>query len=273
MKRYALVGGNHVAQSKSPALFHTLYDLLGEHCQYDTLPCLPSNLSSNYIRELLRQYDGINITMPFKSKILTYADQHDSSVDLLQSANVLCLQDNRVYAYNTDYLGFKRSMDRMFSGSLAGKQILVLGAGGVVPSIVYVLERMGAKVVIACRDVYKGYTRIKHMHNSKSCIVPFHEVRGCFTCVINAAPVALQSLMHSSVNWFADGCVYYDLSYGVVAQLNRVYATECGARQVYDGVAMLVYQACAAFSVWNNKSVPDTIVGEVIASIQRAVAV
>ena len=267
MKRYALVGGDQVGQSKSPVLFHALHDLIGGHCQYDTLPCLTSNFSLAYISALLRQYDGINITMPFKSKVLTYVDQCDPSVNLLQSANVLCLHGDRIHAYNTDYLGFKQSLDWMLATSLSGKQVLVLGAGGVVPSVIYVLQCMGAKVVVACRDVHKGFSRLKHIPLSQSCIMPFHEVSGRFACVVNATPAALGCLMHSS-NWFVGGGLYYDLSYGGVAQTNKSYATECGAKQAYDGVAMLVSQACAAFSIWNKKSVPDAVAAQVIASIQ-----
>jgi shikimate dehydrogenase len=100
--------------------------------------------------------DGINVTVPFKKTVIPYLDELSSEAQSTQSVNTIYKKDNKVVGHNTDIFGFKTSIEKA-GYNLNNKEVLILGAGGVVPSIIFsLIEMKVSKIKISNRTKEKA---------------------------------------------------------------------------------------------------------------------
>ena len=140
MKKY-LVVGNPIEHSLSPKLQNYWINSNNIEAIYGKLQAYDNDLKElcNNIKN--GQLDGINITVPFKKKIIPYLDVLSGHALRTQSVNTVCLNNGNVTGYNTDIDGFELSLKKL-DYDVSNKKIIILGAGGVVPSIIYALKKM-----------------------------------------------------------------------------------------------------------------------------------
>ncbi len=202
-------------------------------------PLLDNNLS---IR-------GLNVTTPYKEKIIAYADVIDKVVEKVGAANVLkidYLKGKRIiYAYNTDVIGF----DKMFANYNMTKHTsaLIIGTGGAAKAVAYVLKQRLLPFVFVSRREQENaitYQQITEEHIVKN------------TLIINCTPLGM----------YPDVTTYPIIPYSVLGKnhllIDLVYnpketvfmkkAKKQNA-QVTNAYAMLCYQADAAWEIWNKK--------------------
>ncbi len=146
MKKYCLLGHN-ISYSLSPFIHERIYKATGYEASYELLSVSAEELPEKV--ELLKGYDGFNITKPHKQNILPYlTGEHPKSV------NTVCVRDGKLYGYSTDGYGFTRDLKIRF-GEVSG-QALVLGAGGVARVVVEELKNLGLDVCIYNRTEEKA---------------------------------------------------------------------------------------------------------------------
>ena len=102
-------------------------------------------LNEDEIKDLILQIKekkvyGVNVTVPFKNKVIPYLDKLTPESESTQSVNTIYLNNNHIVGHNTDIYGFEMSIKNI-KYNLAGKKILILGSGGVVPSIIFALKK------------------------------------------------------------------------------------------------------------------------------------
>ena len=141
-----------------------------------------------------------------------------------------------------------------------------------VPSIVQALIMCGAQVVVACRDRVKGGSMLTERLAAHDMVdlISLTALESGFDGVVHATPMTLsdwrcaegRATLFQGVKW------YYDVAYGDVAQCNCQLMHDIGVPFVRDGVGMLVAQACAAFSIWNQCTVPDAVMTHVMSHLQ-----
>jgi shikimate dehydrogenase len=103
-----------------------------------------------------RKIDGVNVTVPYKKTIIPLLDELSVEAEDTQSVNTLYLKNNKVVGHNTDIIGFKTSIEK-FDYDVFNKEVLILGAGGVVPSIIFALNKMKvSKIKISNRTKQKA---------------------------------------------------------------------------------------------------------------------
>ncbi|AXP09496.1 shikimate dehydrogenase [Campylobacter hepaticus] len=144
--KFLAVIGNPIMHSQSPRMHNYAiqnFKLDGIYTRYHL-----SNADSLKDKILALKLSGANITLPFKEKALEIADIKDSFAQNIGSANTLCIKDKKIYAFNTDFLGFLELL-REF-GDI--EKALILGAGGTALSLAYALKEKGVKVCIANRS-------------------------------------------------------------------------------------------------------------------------
>ena len=140
MKKY-LVIGSPIEHSLSPKLHNYWIKKNNIDAIYEK-----QKLSKNEIEGLILQIkekkiNGINVTVPFKKTVIPYLDQLSLEAENTQSVNTIYLDNNRVVGHNTDISGFELGIiNSKFEA--VGKKVFILGAGGVVPSIILALNRM-----------------------------------------------------------------------------------------------------------------------------------
>ena len=150
MKKY-LVIGNPIQHSLSPKLHNHWIKENNINAIYDK-KLLDENNIQEVIEELKNEkIHGINVTVPFKKSVIPFLDQLSPLAKEVQSVNTIFKKDNKVIGENTDVGGFKQSLEYI-NYTVKNKKVFILGAGGVVPSILKALEKLGAaKVYISNR--------------------------------------------------------------------------------------------------------------------------
>jgi len=166
MKKY-LVIGNPIGHSLSPLIHnhwmkqHHLFDSI-----YEKRKVEKEDLK-NIVKEIRDdEIVGVNVTVPFKKLIIPFLDKLDFTAKKTESVNTLFKIKNKVVGYNTDKEGFALTMrelfpnpnDSMMPKALQGKNIFVLGAGGVTSSIIDALQQEGVKIFLSNRTKKKQKT-------------------------------------------------------------------------------------------------------------------
>ena len=166
MKKY-LVIGNPIKHSLSPELHN--YWIKQNHIDaiYEKKELNHNELENLILNIKKKNMHGANITVPFKNAIIPHIDELSDVAKKTQSVNTIYLQNKKVVGHNTDIEGFERAIKEI-NVDFSGKKIFILGAGGVVPSIIYASIKMkAAKIFVSNRtkgkadDIKKNFENIK----------------------------------------------------------------------------------------------------------------
>jgi shikimate dehydrogenase len=260
---YAVVG-NPIAQSKSPTI-HTMFaQVTLQHMVYTPLLAPLGGFAATV--DAFRADTahgaprGVNVTAPFKLDAFAYASERTERAQLVGAANALKFEHTadgvRVVADNFDGIGLVRDVLHNLGCALAGKRILVLGAGGATRgALLPLLAQKPARLVVANRSVDKA-------HALAALGAAHGAVQGCdyaalqgqqFDIIFNATSSSLQAhLPPVPASVFAAGSLAYDLTYGKGLTPFLSLARSAGNAQLADGVGMLVEQAAEAFAWWRG---------------------
>ena len=155
MKKF-LVIGNPIDHSLSPKLHNYWIKQNNINAIYEKQK-LEENDLENIISEVkLKKIHGINVTVPFKKSIIPFMDKLSIEAQKTQSVNTVYLENDKVIGHNTDINGFDMSVQKL-NINLLNKKVLILGAGGVVSSIILALIKMKvSKIIVANRTKEKA---------------------------------------------------------------------------------------------------------------------
>ena len=167
MKKY-LVIGNPIEHSLSPQLHNYWIKKNNIEALYEKLKLNNDNLKDLIFKVKKKEINGINVTIPFKKKIISYLDKLTKDAEVTQSVNTIYLSNNEVIGHNTDISGFQNSI-RDTNYNPKEKKIFILGAGGVVPSIIFALYKMKVSSITLSNRTKKKAIELKKFfqsHNS-----------------------------------------------------------------------------------------------------------
>ena len=249
MKKF-LVIGNPIEHSLSPLLHNYWIKNNNIDATYEK-----RRLNENQLEDLILEFkdkklNGINITVPFKKAIIPFLDELSIEAQNTQSVNTIYLKNNKVIGHNTDIIGFEKSI-KEFKYNPSNREVLILGAGGVVPSIIFALIKMKVtKIKISNRTKEKAEYLRKLFKNIE--IVEWGEVPN-FDMIINATSVGLKKedninldLSSSSGNKF-----FYDVIYNP-KETNFLKTGRKLGNITLNGKFMFIYQAHSAFNIWHG---------------------
>lgn len=254
MDRYG-VFGNPIGHSKSPQIHRLFAEQTGQALGYEPL-LAPLDDFPGFARAFFREGRGANVTVPFKEQAFRLADELSERARRAGAVNTLKkLEDGRLLGDNTDGIGLVRDLKDNAGLSLAGKRILLLGAGGAVRGVLEPLlaERPSA-LVIANRTLEKAeqlageFAGLGAISASR-----FEDLQSPFDLIVNGTSASLAGELPP----LADGLVRagrtfcYDMMYGAAPTPFCQWAAGLGA-QTRDGLGMLVEQAAAAFELWRG---------------------
>ena len=256
--RYAVVG-NPVAHSRSPEIHAAFARQTGEDIEYSRLLAPLDGFRSAIDSFRAQGGRGVNVTLPFKLDAFAVADDISQRARDAKAANFLHFQNARICADNTDGVGLTRDIVHNLGFALAGKRILLLGAGGAAQGVLAPLLEYGPRIVtIANRTVAKALRLAETFRHSPVaaasvlCGLGFGELDGHhFDLVLNATSASLSGeLPPLSPDIFAPGSLAYDMVYGKPTAFLE-FSGSCGAR-TSDGLGMLVEQAAESFLLWRG---------------------
>jgi shikimate dehydrogenase len=193
---------------------------------------------------------GINVTVPFKKMIIPFLDELTAEAESTQSVNTLYLKDNKVIGHNTDIIGFETSIKKS-NFNIFNKEVLILGAGGVVPSIILALKRMKvSKIKISNRTKEKAENLKELFRNLE--IIQWGKIPN-FDVIINATSIGLKKDDHINLDFslISKNSFFYDVIYNP-RETNFLKTGKSLGGTILNGKLMFIYQAFSAFNIWHG---------------------
>ncbi len=249
MKKY-LVIGNPIEHSLSPQLHNYWFKKNNIDAIYDKEKLKIDDLENLILRIKEKKINGVNVTVPFKNEIISYMDELSFGSKNTMSINTIYFKNEKVIGHNTDIDGFKFAMNDI-EFDLENKKILILGAGGVVPSIVFALNKMKvSKIILSNRTKNKAEKLVDMFKNIT--VVDWGEVPD-FDMIINATSVGLNKNDVIDLNFskLERGKFFYDVIYSP-KETNFLKNAKRLGHNTENGKKMFIYQAAAAFKLWHG---------------------
>ena len=264
--RYAVIG-HPIAHSKSPFIHGLFAQATGQDMVYEAIDggAEPGGFERALAAFRAAGGRGMNVTLPFKLAALAVADSASEDARLAGAANTLSFEGGRIEARNTDGIGLVRDIEVNLGLPLAGRRVLLLGAGGATRGALLPIARAGAaRIVIANRTADKAEALAAELAPHLGgvplvgCGLAALGTQGAFDVVINATSASLDGQAPAvPAGAFAPGALAYDMVYGKGLTPFLRLARQAGCARLADGVGMLVEQAAEAFAAWRGVR-PDT---------------
>lgn len=254
--RYAVIG-NPIGHTKSPLIHGLFGEVTQQDIAYEAIEAPRDGFADTVRAFIASGAKGINITAPFKLEAFAMSDERSERATLAGAANALKFENGRIVAENFDGVGLLRDIEMNLNMPLAGKRVLLLGAGGAARGALLPFLAAGPKeLVIANRDYGKAKRLVSQVHAS----VPLRasgynelEAMGSFDLVVNATSASLTGeLPPVAPSVFSPRGTAYELAYGKRLTPFLRLARNAGVLGIADGVGMLVEQAAEAFAWWRG---------------------
>jgi shikimate dehydrogenase len=253
MKKY-LVIGNPIEHSLSPKLHNHWIKKNNIDAIYDKKQVNESDIKDIISDIKNEKINGINVTMPFKKSIIPFIDKLSFEANESQSVNTIYLESGKIIGHNTDIAGFELGL-RHFKYDLKNKKVLILGAGGVVSSMILALNKMKVSKIILSNRTKKKAENLKKSFKDLD-IVAWGNVPN-FDMIINATSIGLKKEDEIKLNYSKIGPnkFFYDAIYNP-QQTNFLKKAKEYGNKIGNGKMMFIYQARQAFTIW-HKLLPE----------------
>lgn len=259
--------GNPVEHTLSPLIHNTLSELVGMELVY-----VPFLVEEERVGEAVKgayalNIKGLNATVPHKSAVIPHLCEVDELAVRIGAVNTLVRTDGGYKGYNTDMPGLYRQLQSE-GVELAGKEVILLGAGGAARAVAFMCVQYGAqKVYILNRTLEKAQAVAKEVNESfgKECLMPmalsdYHRIPKKKYLVIQGTSIGLSPNVDDVV---IDDPEFYelvetgvDLIYKPVETKFMKLVKATGAK-AYNGLKMLLYQGIIAYELWNDIEISD----------------
>ena len=254
LRKFGLLG-RKLGHSFSPEI-HRQLAAYTEPYNYGIFEVEPENLE-DFVRH--GDWAGLNVTIPYKQDVMAFCDEISPEAARIGAVNTLVRRNGKIIGYNTDYTGFRMTVEQ--SGApAAGAKCIVLGSGGASKAVIAVLEDLGAsEVVVVSRDGKTGcdYQQMKQLHQDA-------------VIMVNTTPVGMYpntgvSAAYPGAFWKLE--YVFDVVYNPL-RTNFLCQARKSGMEGFNGLKMLVGQAKASAEYFLNCTIPD----EAVDVIERRLA-
>ena len=263
-KKFGIIG-NPITHSLSPVLHEYWFKKYNIDADYSIIETTDKDLPK--IIEKIKQgyYSGINVTLPFKQKIINFVDKVVNDAELTGSVNTVLLDNEKtIIGENTDVYGLKAAYLKEIDNS-SNKKALVIGAGGVSPSVILSIKKSGISNISITNRTNEKCIFLKKKYSFLNIISWEHlksEIKN-FDIIINATSLGLKN----GEDFNFDFCdtknetIYIDTIYNPLETKTFKYLREEG-RRVFNGLEIFIYQMQKSFYLWNkiNPEIDDKLV-------------
>ena len=253
MKKF-LVIGNPIDHSLSPELHNYWIKKNNIDAVYEKKQIIKEEIKELISEVKKDKIKGINVTVPFKKTVIPFLDELTLLASESQSVNTIYKENNKVIGHNTDIGGFELAI-RSIDYNPKNKKVFILGAGGVVPSLILSLKKMGVhKILLSNRTKRKAEDlKIKYKNIE---IIDWGETPD-FDMIINATSLGLKKADEIKLDYknIGPNKLFYDIIYNP-NQTNFLFEANKFGNKVENGKKMFIYQAHQAFAIW-HKILPE----------------
>ena len=248
MKKY-LVIGNPIDHSLSPKLQNWWLKENNIDARYDKIK-LEDHEIKNFILNIKEQkIAGCNVTVPFKKTVIPFLDKLSPEAEQTQSVNTITFDNGDLVGHNTDIAGFDAAIKKL-NFNVKDKKVLILGAGGVVPSIIFALKNMHVQEITISNRTREKAENLRDLFNNLK-ILEWGNLTD-FHMIINATSLGLNN---ETINLDFPRLGNDKLFYDVIYNPHETRFLKIGKELGYiteNGKTMFVYQALEAFKLWHK---------------------
>ena len=248
MNKYFVIG-NPIDHSLSPKLHNYWLKENNINATYDKKKINEKDLENIILEVKEKKIKGINVTVPFKKAVIPYLDKLSSEAKQTQSVNTIILSDDELVGHNTDIPGFTKAIKNL-NFNIKDKKIFILGAGGVVPSIIFALNKMNVSEIIISNRTRQKADHLKSQFKFLN-IVDWGNLPK-FDVIINATSLGLNNeTINLNFSNIGNNKLFYDVIYNPSETGFLKEGKKLGNRSE-NGKLMFIYQALEAFKLWHN---------------------
>ncbi len=252
-KKFGIIG-NPIKHSLSPVLHNYWFNKYGLDASYSIIESDEKNLKNIIKRIRDRELNGINVTLPFKQKIINQTDQIINDAELTGSVNTILLDGDKIIGENTDVFGLQAAYLKEIDNCV-NKNALVIGAGGVSPSVVLSLQKSGIRKISISNRTKEKCIFLKKKFNFLE-ILPWDQLENKiknFDIIINATSLGLKGGEDFNFNFLntKKDVIYIDTIYNPLETKTYNFLKEEG-KKVFNGLDMFIYQGQKSFYLWNK---------------------
>jgi shikimate dehydrogenase len=216
---------------------------------------------------------GVNVTIPHKVAVMAYLDELSEEARLIGAVNTIVNENGRLIGYNTDGIGYLTALRNEANFDVAGKQVLLLGAGGAARAVAGQMALHGAAhVTIAARDVSKAQELADHLASfakTSACSIREAEtLENGYALIVNTTPVGMHPHVEQvpfDTSCLQAGQLVSDLIYNPRETRFLQEATARGCR-THGGLGMFIHQGAHAFHLWTGMEAPVDVMRETVES-------
>ena len=248
MKKYFVIG-NPIDHTLSPKLHNYWLKENNIDAIYDKKKIDEKDLQTTILEIKEKKTEGINVTVPFKKSVIPYLDKLSPEAEQTQSVNTIILTDDILVGHNTDIFGFTKAIKDL-NFNIEGKKIFILGAGGVVPSIIFALNKMNVSEIIISNRTRQKADDLKSQFKVIN-VIDWGNIPK-FDMIINATSLGLNN---EALNFNFSEVGYNKLFYDVIYNPSETSFLKEGKKlgnQSENGKLMFIYQASEAFKLWHG---------------------
>lgn len=247
MKGFGLIG-YPLGHSFSKKYFTEKFEKEGiEDCEYDLYPLedieeLPDLIKSE------KGLIGLNVTIPYKQQVIKFLDEIDPKAEQIGAVNTIKIQGRKLKGYNTDYIGFKESLEKLVGPNPMPEKALILGTGGASKAVKAALEDLGIEFQFVSRNPAEGELSYESLNTQYS-------ILNTAKLIINTTPLGMtpniEALPDLPYHQLTEHHYLYDLVYNplITAFMQKGIDAKCWVK---NGLEMLYGQAEAAWDIWNQ---------------------
>ncbi len=258
--------GDPIGHSLSPIMHNFVIQKLGLNYCYHAFHVTPEDLEDSIFSFNILKFKGINVTLPHKQTIMSYVDEISEEAKQLGAVNTVLFKDDKLFGYNTDVIGFLKSLGE-FRQTIRGKTAIVIGAGGSARAVIYALikDEIG-EIKIFNRTQQNADKLMIEMNNityfNKIYSVPFST--NYFSDEIQNASILINTTsvgMYPEVNASPINCeieipkeiLVYNLIYNPLETKLLKQAKQAGA-PIKNGLDMLIFQGLESLQIWTGEN-------------------
>ena len=248
MKKY-LVIGNPISHSLSPKIHNYWLKQNNINAVYDKIKLEEKEIERIILDIKKQKIAGCNVTVPFKKRVIPFLDKLSKQAEQTQSVNTIIFERGNLIGHNTDIVGFDKAI-KSLKFDMRGKKILILGAGGVVPSIVLAIKEMDVSEITISNRTKKKADDLNILFKNLN-ILEWGNLTN-FDVVINATSLGLNDeKINLDFSKAGKNKLYYDVIYNP-AETNFLKEGKQLGNITENGARMFIYQASEAFKLWHG---------------------
>ena len=273
IKKFGIIG-NPIKHSLSPVLHNYWFKKYNINADYSIMDVKDENQLPGIIKQIRnREISGINITLPYKQKIVSHVDTVINDAEITSSVNTIYLDNQEtIVGENTDVFGLQAAYLKEIDNA-SKKKALIIGAGGVSPSVILSLQKSGVNEISIINRTREKCVFLKNKFN-KLKIIEWENLKEeikNFDIIINATSLGLKNSKDFDFNFdqTKSNLIYIDTIYNPLETKTLKYLKKMDVK-VFNGLSMFIYQGQKAFYLWNkiNPEIDDKLIELLVSNLK-----